>query len=250
MLKLENISVIFNKGTSLEKVALEDFSATIQDGDFITMLGSNGAGKSTLFNVITGALKPAKGKIFLDSEDITRQKEHVRARYIGRLFQNPEHGTAPHLTVEENLALAYSSGKYGKFSLAVHKQDRAYFQEKLKTLDMGLEDRLKSPIGLLSGGQRQAVALMMAVLNPPKILLLDEHTAALDPKSAQKILEITNELIQKEHMTALMITHNIQDALDNGNRLFILNEGKLIQDMDFAQKSQLKPADILNYYAV
>ena len=250
MLKLENISVIFNKGTSLEKVALENFNATIQDGDVITMLGSNGAGKSTLFNVITGALKPAKGKIFLDSEDITRQKEHVRARYIGRLFQNPEHGTAPHLTVEENLALAYSSGEYGKFSLAVHKQDRAYFQEKLKTLDMGLEDRLKTPIGLLSGGQRQAVALMMAVLNPPKILLLDEHTAALDPKSAQKILEITNELIQKEHMTALMITHNIQDALDNGNRLFILNEGKLIQDMDFAQKSQLKPADILNYYAV
>ena len=151
--------------------------------------------------------------------------------------------------MEENLALAYSSGKYGKFSLAVHNRIVPIFR-KAETLDMGLEDRLKTPIGLLSGGQRQAVALMMAVLNPPKILLLDEHTAALDPKSAQKILEITNELIQKEHMTALMITHNIQDALDNGNRLFILNEGKLIQDMDFAQKSQLKPADILNYYAV
>lgn len=250
MLKLEHISVVFNKGSSLEKVALEDFSATIQDGDFVTMLGSNGAGKSTLFNVISGTLKPSSGKIYMDGEDITGQKEHVRARYMGRLFQNPEHGTAPHLSVEENLALAYSSGKYGKFSLAVHKQDRLYFQEKLKTLDMGLEDRLKTPIGLLSGGQRQAVALMMAVLNPPRVLLLDEHTAALDPKSAQKILQITNELIQKEHMTALMITHNIQDALENGNRLFILNEGKLIQDMDQKEKSRLKPADILNYYAV
>lgn len=250
MLELENVLVIFNKGTSLEKVALENVSVKVNDGDFITMLGSNGAGKSTLFNVITGALKVDHGKILMDGDDITATKEHVRARYIGRLFQNPEHGTAPHLTVEENLALAYSTKKYGKFSFAVHKQDREFFQEKLRQLDMGLEDRLKTPIGLLSGGQRQAVALMMAVLNPPKILLLDEHTAALDPKSAQKILEITNELIRKEKMTALMITHNIQDALDNGNRLFILNEGRLIQDMDQEEKSRLKPADILNYYAV
>ena len=228
MLELENVSVIFNKGTSLEKEALENLSVKINDGDFITMLGSNGAGKSTLFNVITGALKVNHGKILMDGEDITATKEHVRARYIGRLFQNPEHGTAPHLTVEENLALSYSGKKYGKFSFAVHKQDRAFFQEKLKQLDMGLEDRLKTPIGLLSGGQRQAVA----------------------PKSAQKILEITNELIHKEKMTALMITHTIQDALDNGNRLFILNEGHLIQDMDQEEKSRLKPADILNYYAV
>ncbi|HIW17957.1 MAG TPA: ATP-binding cassette domain-containing protein [Candidatus Faecalicoccus intestinipullorum] len=250
MLELENVSVIFNKGTSLEKVALENVSVKVNDGDFITMLGSNGAGKSTLFNVITGALKVDHGKILMDGDDITATKEHVRARYIGRLFQNPEHGTAPHLTVEENLALAYSAKKYGKLSFAVHKQDREFFQEKLRQLDMGLEDRLKTPIGLLSGGQRQAVALMMAVLNPPKILLLDEHTAALDPKSAQKILEITNELIHKEQMTALMITHNIQDALENGNRLFILNEGHLIQDMDQKEKSRLKPADILNYYAV
>ncbi|WP_297238946.1 ATP-binding cassette domain-containing protein [uncultured Faecalicoccus sp.] len=250
MLELENVSVTFNKGTSLEKVALKEINVTIQDGDFITMLGSNGAGKSTLFNVISGAILPSHGKIYLDSEEITKQKEHIRAKNIGRLFQNPEHGTAPHLTVEENLALAYSPKKYGKLSLAVHKQDRLYFQEKLKTLDMGLEDRLKTPIGLLSGGQRQAVALMMALLNPPKILLLDEHTAALDPKSAQKILKITNDLIQKEKITALMITHNIQDALNNGNRLFIMNEGALIQDMNAQEKSKLKPADILNYYAV
>lgn len=250
MLELKDVSVIFNKGTQLEKVALENFSCTINDGDFITMLGSNGAGKSTLFNVITGQIEVSSGKVIMDGVDITHQKEHVRAKNIGRLFQNPEHGTAKNLTVEENLALAYSGGKRGMFSLAVHKEDREYFKEKLKVLDMGLEDRLKTPIGLLSGGQRQAVALMMAVLNPPKILLLDEHTAALDPKSAKKILEITNDLIKKEKITALMITHNINDALVNGNRLFIMNGGKLIQDMDEERKNQLKPADILNYYEV
>lgn len=250
MLRLQNANVVFNKGTSLEKVALQDLSVTINDGDFITLLGSNGAGKSTLFNVIAGRLTLSSGKIFMDQEDVTKQKEHIRAKHIGRLFQNPEHGTAPHLSVEENLALAYSSGKYGKFSLAVHRQDREFFQDKLKQLDMGLEDRLKTPIGLLSGGQRQAVALTMALLNPPKVLLLDEHTAALDPKSAKKILELTNELIHKEHITALMITHNIQDALTNGNRLFIMNEGRLIQDMDQVEKSKLQPSDILNYYAV
>lgn len=250
MLRLQNANVVFNKGTSLEKVALQDLSVTINDGDFITLLGSNGAGKSTLFNVIAGRLTLSSGKIFMDQEDVTKQKEYIRAKHIGRLFQNPEHGTAPHLSVEENLALAYSSGKYGKFSLAVHRQDREFFQDKLKQLDMGLEDRLKTPIGLLSGGQRQAVALTMALLNPPKVLLLDEHTAALDPKSAKKILELTNELIHKEHITALMITHNIQDALTNGNRLFIMNEGRLIQDMDQVEKSKLQPSDILNYYAV
>lgn len=250
MLEIKNASVIFNQGTQLEKVALQDFSCVIHDGDFITMLGSNGAGKSTLFNIIGGQLQLTTGQIFMDGQDITNQKEHIRAKNIGRLFQNPEHGTARNLTVEENLALAYSNSKRSAFSLAVHKEDREYFKSKLKALDMGLEDRLKTPVGLLSGGQRQAVALMMAVLNPPKILLLDEHTAALDPKSAKKILEITNELIQKEKITALMITHNINDALVNGNRLFIMNNGHLIQDMDEATKKQLKPADILNYYEV
>ena len=186
MLELKDVSVIFNQGTQLEKVALHDMSCKIQDGDFITLLGSNGAGKSTLFNVISGSVEVSQGSVYMDGIDITNEKEHVRAKNIGRLFQNPEHGTAKHLTVEENLALAYSARKRGLFSLAVHKEDREYFKEKLRTLDMGLEDRLKTPIGLLSGGQRQAVALMMAVLNPPKILLLDEHTAALDPKSAKK----------------------------------------------------------------
>ncbi|WP_289683703.1 ABC transporter ATP-binding protein [Faecalibaculum rodentium] len=249
MLELKDVSVIFNQGTSLEKRTLDEVSVHIPEGQFVTVLGSNGAGKSTFFNVITGAAPAAEGTIVLDGQDITAQKEHVRSRSIGRLFQNPEHGTAPHLTVEENLALAYSRSR-GPFSRAIRKEEQALFREKLKTLDMGLEDRLKTPIGLLSGGQRQAVALMMAVLNPPKLLLLDEHTAALDPKSARKILEITNDLVRREHMTALMITHNMTDALTNGDRLLIFNDGKITQDFSGEEKKKLKPADLLDFYEV
>lgn len=249
MLELKDVSVIFNQGTSLEKRALDEVSVHIPEGQFVTVLGSNGAGKSTFFNVITGAAPAAEGTIVLDGQDITAQKEHVRSRSIGRLFQNPEHGTAPHLTVEENLALAYSRSR-GPFSRAIRKEEQALFREKLKTLDMGLEDRLKTPIGLLSGGQRQAVALMMAVLNPPKLLLLDEHTAALDPKSARKILEITNDLVRREHMTALMITHNMTDALTNGDRLLIFNDGKITQDFSGEEKKKLEPADLLDFYEV
>ncbi len=249
MLELKDVSVIFNQGTSLEKRALDEVSVHIPEGQFVTVLGSNGAGKSTFFNVITGAAPAAEGTIVLDGQDITAQKEHVRSRSIGRLFQNPEHGTAPHLTVEENLALAYSRSR-GPFSRAIRKEEQALFREKLRTLDMGLEDRLKTPIGLLSGGQSQAVALMMAVLNPPKLLLLDEHTAALDPKSARKILEITNDLVRREHMTALMITHNMTDALTNGDRLLIFNDGKITQDFSGEEKKKLKPADLLDFYEV
>lgn len=249
MLELKDVSVIFNQGTSLEKRALDGVSVHIPEGQFVTVLGSNGAGKSTFFNVITGAAPAAVGTILLDGQDITAQKEHVRSRSIGRLFQNPEHGTAPHLTVEENLALAYSRSR-GPFSRAIRKEEQALFREKLKSLDMGLEDRLKTPIGLLSGGQRQAVALMMAVLNPPKLLLLDEHTAALDPKSARKILEITNDLVRREHMTALMITHNMTDALTNGDRLLIFNDGRITQDFSGEEKNRLRPADLLDFYEV
>lgn len=249
MLELKDVSVIFNQGTSLEKRALDGVSVHIPEGQFVTVLGSNGAGKSTFFNVITGAAPAAAGTILLDGQDFTAQKEHVRSRSIGRLFQNPEHGTAPHLTVEENLALAYSRSR-GPFSRAIRKEEQALFREKLKSLDMGLEDRLKTPIGLLSGGQRQAVALMMAVLNPPKLLLLDEHTAALDPKSARKILEITNDLVRREHMTALMITHNMTDALTNGDRLLIFNDGRITQDFSGEEKNRLRPADLLDFYEV
>jgi putative ABC transport system ATP-binding protein len=249
MLDLQDVRVVFNEGTTLEKVALDGVSVHINKGDFITMLGSNGAGKSTFFNSITGQAPVSSGKIILDGKDITDLKEHVRSKTIGRMFQNPAHGTAPHLTVEENLALAYSRNR-GPLSIAVRKSEVKLFKEKLSMLNMGLEDRLKTPIGLLSGGQRQAVALMMAVLNPPKLLMLDEHTAALDPKSAQKILEITNQLIEEEHITALMITHNITDALKNGNRLLIFNGGKITQDFSGAEKAALKPADILEFYEV
>ena len=247
MLELKDVDVIFNEGTNLEKRALNGCSVHIHPGEFVTILGSNGAGKSTFFNVITGSAPSTGGHIILDGEDITLLPEHVRSREIGRLFQNPSQGTAPHLSVEENLALAYSRSR-GPFSLAVRKEEEKLFAEKLKELDMGLEERLKTPIGLLSGGQRQAVALMMSVLNPPKLLLLDEHTAALDPISAKKILEITNQLIKEENMTALMITHNMKDALENGNRLLIFKDGKIAYDFDAEAKKKLKLADLLEYY--
>lgn len=249
MLELQDVSVIFNEGTTLEKKALDQLSVHIKPGEFVTILGSNGAGKSTFFNVVTGVAQAKEGKIILDGEDITAQKEHKRAKIIGRLYQNPAQGTAPHLSVEENLALAYS-GHRGPFAMAVRKQEQEKFKEVLSTLDMQLEDRLKTPIGLLSGGQRQAVALMMAVLNPPKLLLLDEHTAALDPKSAAKILEITNDLVRRENMTALMITHNMHDALDYGDRLLIFQGGKITHDFSGEDKKKLTLNDLIQYYEV
>ncbi len=249
MLELNDVSVIFNEGTKLEKTALDHVSVRINEGDFVTILGSNGAGKSTFFNVVTGSAPATSGTIRLDGKDITSQKEHVRSRIIGRLSQDPSHGTASALTVEENLALTGHSGS-GLFSIAVKKQDVKRFKEKLKMLNMGLEERLKTPIGLLSGGQRQAVALMMAVLNPPKLLLLDEHTAALDPKSARTILDLTDQLVRSEKMTALMITHNMSDALKYGNRLLIFNDGKITKDFSKEEKEKLKPADLLAYYEV
>ena len=249
MLELKNVKVVFNENTSLEKIALDDVSIQIHKGDFVTILGGNGAGKSTFFNTITGSIMVNKGSVLLDGEDVTLQKEYVRSKHIGRLFQNPEHGTASSLSVEENLALAYCRNR-GLFSKAVRKDEVKVFKEKLKLLDMGLETRLKVPIGLLSGGQRQAVALMMAVLNPPKLLLLDEHTAALDPKSARKILSITKQLIDENQMTALMITHNIKDALDYGNRLLIFKDGKIIKDFNEEEKKKMNATDILQFYEV
>lgn len=249
MLELKNVSVVFNQGTTLEKTALDDVSIRINPGDFVTILGSNGAGKSTFFNVITGNAACAQGSVWLDGEDITRKPEHERSATIGRMFQNPAQGTAPHLTVEENLALAASRSR-GPFAFAIRKQEQKLFADQLATLHMGLEERLKTPIGLLSGGQRQAVALMMAVLNPPKLLLLDEHTAALDPISAGKILEVTNELVASKNMTALMITHNMKDALENGNRLLIFQGGKITHDFNAEQKAALTIQDLVECYEV
>ena len=249
MLNISNISKTFNPGTVNEKRAISGLSLHLAPGDFVTIIGSNGAGKSTLFNAICGDFLTDAGSIVLNGRDITFTPAFQRARRIGRLFQDPMRGSAPGMTIEENLALAYSRSR-GPFSRAIRKEEQALFREKLRTLDMGLEDRLKTPIGLLSGGQRQAVALMMAVLNPPKLLLLDEHTAALDPKSARKILEITNDLVRREHMTALMITHNMTDALTNGDRLLIFNDGKITQDFSGEEKKKLKPADLLDFYEV
>lgn len=249
MLELKNVSVIFNEGTTLEKKALDDVSITIHPGDFVTILGSNGAGKSTFFNVVTGSAKVKSGDVLLDGQVITDQPEHVRSRMIGRLFQDPKQGTAPHMTVEENMGLAISSSRK-PFAIAVRKKEEDLFRKILSELDMGLENRLKTPIGLLSGGQRQAVALMMAVANPPKVLLLDEHTAALDPISAKKILEVTNKLIARDNITALMITHNMKDALENGNRLLIFQDGKITHDFSGEEKKKLTLEDLIHCYDV
>ena len=249
MLELNDVSVIFNEGTVLEKKALDHVSVRIEPGQFVTILGSNGAGKSTFFNVITGSAKAKTGSVVLDGVDITDLPEHVRSRSIGRLFQDPKQGTAPHLSVEENMGLACSSGR-GPFAIAVRKKEEEEFRKMLERLDMGLETRLKTPIGLLSGGQRQAVALLMAVTNTPKILLLDEHTAALDPISAKKILQVTNEVIEQNNITALMITHNLRDALENGNRLLIFQDGKITHDFNKEQKEKLTLEDLIHCYDV
>lgn len=249
MLELKNCSVVFNEGSTLEKKAMEDLSVHIHPGEFVTILGSNGAGKSTFFNVISGKAPLKSGQVFLDGQDITKQKTHQRSKIIGQLYQNPSQGTAPHLTVEENLALA-NSGNRGPFSIAVRKEEREKFRSLLSELDMGLEDRMNTPIGLLSGGQRQSVALMMAVLNPPKLMLLDEHTAALDPKTAKKVLELTNKYIRSEKITALMITHNMRDALENGDRLLIFQDGKITHDFSGEEKKRLQLKDLIEYYDV
>lgn len=249
MLELKNVNVVFNEGTTLEKKALDDLSVHIRPGEFVTILGSNGAGKSTFFNVISGKAPMNSGQIILDGKDISNEKSYSRSKIIGRLYQDPSQGTAPHLTVEENLALA-NSGNRGRLGIAVRKEDREKFRTLLSELDMGLEDRMGTPIGLLSGGQRQSVALMMAVLNPPKLMLLDEHTAALDPKTAKKVLEITNKLIREEKMTALMITHNMRDALENGDRLLIFQDGKITHDFSGEEKAKLQLKDLIEYYDV
>lgn len=239
-LQISNLYKIFSKGTPDQKIALDHVDLTVQPGDFITMLGSNGAGKSTLFNAILGAFFTDDGSIYLDDEDITFQKQHKRAAKIGCLFQNPLRGSAPNMTIEENLALAYTRYASPSF-FAVNKKDTAYFQEVLATLDMGLENRMKTKMGQLSGGQRQAASLLMATLAKPKLLLLDEHTAALDPSATEKVLHITREIIAREQITTLMITHNMKDALDFGNRTIMMDSGKIILDVAGAQRAGMTP---------
>ena len=242
MLKLTHISKTFNPGTVNEKKALCDISLDVADGDFISIIGSNGAGKSTVFNAIAGSFYTDSGSIFLDGEDITLQPEHVRAKKIGRLFQDPMRGSAPGMTIEENLALA--AGKGGWFS-HISRATREEFRERLSLLGMGLEDRMQHPVGLLSGGQRQALTLMMATFNPPKLLLLDEHTAALDPATAEKVLALTKDIVEKNALTCLMVTHNMQTALDLGNRTLMMDNGRIIYDASGDMRSRLNVDDLL-----
>ncbi|MBP5552923.1 MAG: ATP-binding cassette domain-containing protein [Spirochaetales bacterium] len=245
MLDISNISVTFNKGTPDAKTALEDFSVHVNKGDFITIIGANGAGKSTLFNAICGNFIVDKGRIVLDGQDVTFTPDHVRAKSIGRLFQDPMRGSAPNMSIEENLALAAGRGSW--FSM-ISRQDRALFRERLSLLDMGLEDRMKQPVGLLSGGQRQALTLMMATFNPPKLLLLDEHTAALDPGPAEKVLELTKRIVSESSITCMMVTHNMQSAIDLGNRLFMLNQGHLILDVSGQEKAALTVPTLVDMF--
>ena len=247
MLVMRDVSKTFNPGTVNEKCALKNLNLELKDGDFATIIGSNGAGKSTLFNAITGAFFIDRGLIVLDGEDITYQKEHVRSKVIGHLFQDPLKGTAPHMTIEENMALAYlrtTTSKNAYFS-RIKAADKKKFREQLALLDMGLEDRMKHPVGLLSGGQRQALTLLMATMVTPKILLLDEHTAALDPKTAAKVLALTEKIIAEHHLTAMMVTHNMKDAIAHGNRLIMMHEGRVIYDVSGEEKKNLKVSDLL-----
>ena len=249
MLKLENISLTFNPGTVNEKKALENLSLHLEKGDFVTVLGSNGAGKSTLFNTIAGTYLPDSGKVILDGKDITNQPDYKRSKEIGRLFQDPLKGTAPNMTIEENLALAYLRANHAKspFSM-LNKSDRAEFREKLAMLNLGLEDRMNQAVGLLSGGQRQALTLLMATLVTPKILLLDEHTAALDPGTAEIVLELTKKIVAENGITCLMITHNLASSLALGNRTMMMQDGRVVLDLKNEQRQGLTPDDLLRLF--
>ncbi|MCR5153521.1 MAG: ATP-binding cassette domain-containing protein [Lachnospiraceae bacterium] len=245
MLTLKNVTKTFNAGTVDEKIALNDLSLHINKGDFVTIIGSNGAGKSTLFNAIAGNFLTDSGNIFLGDTDITLLSDHKRAKQIGRLFQDPMKGSAPGMTIEENLALAAG---HGGWLSRLSRADRELFREKLSELNMGLEDRMSQKVGLLSGGQRQALTLVMATINPPKILLLDEHTAALDPATAEKVLDLTKKTVERDNLTCLMITHNMQSAIDLGNRILMMEGGNVIYDACGEEKKSLTVQDLLNKF--
>ncbi len=249
LLELRRISKTFGAGTVDEKKAVEDLSLALAPGDFVTIIGGNGAGKSTLFNAVAGTFFVDAGQILLDGRDVTFQPEHRRAAVIGRLFQDPLRGTAPHMTIEENLALAYlRSAKTRAPFGTVRKSDREFFRAQLAELGLGLEDRLKSPVGLLSGGQRQALTLLMATLVTPKLLLLDEHTAALDPATAEKVLALTKRMVTERHITCMMITHNIQSALSLGNRTVMMDAGRIVLELAGTRRAGMSVEDLLKAF--
>lgn len=245
MLNIVNVRKTFNKGTINEKKALRGVNLHLDEGDFVTIIGGNGAGKSTTLNMIAGVYPIDSGKIEIDGINISREPEYKRAKYIGRVFQDPMLGTAADMEIQENLALALRRGQKRGLSWGIKSEEKEIYHEQLKRLGLGLEDRMSSKVGLLSGGQRQALTLLMATLKKPKLLLLDEHTAALDPKTAAKVLELTNEMVTGEHLTALMVTHNMKDAIAIGNRLIMMNDGKIIYDVAGDEKKNLTVDDLL-----
>lgn len=245
MLKLQNISKTFNKGTASAKQALNNLSLQLNPGDFVSIIGSNGAGKSTVFNAIGGSFLVDSGHIWLENEDITFMSEHKRARQIGRLFQDPLRGTAPNMTIEENLALVYLRANKHRSLFGITNKERDFFRTKLAELNLGLEDRLKSKVGLLSGGQRQALTLLMATMITPKLLLLDEHTAALDPATADKVLSLTEKIVAAGRITTMMITHNIASALTLGNRTIMMNNGQIILDISGEERAKMTVPQLL-----
>ncbi len=249
MLELKNIRKTFNPGTVNEKVALDGLNFTLNEGDFVTVIGGNGAGKSTMLNIIAGTYPVDEGSILLDGKDITRLPEHKRAAYLGRVFQDPMMGTAATMQIEENLALAARRGKPRTLRTGITKAERERYQEQLKILDLGLENRMTAKVGLLSGGQRQALTLLMATLQQPKLLLLDEHTAALDPKTAAKVLDVTQKIVEKNKLTTLMITHNMRDAIAYGNRLIMMYDGHVVVDVSGEEKKNLTVEQLLNLFS-
>lgn len=250
MLSLTNIYKTFNPNTVNEKRVLNGLNLNLKKGDFVTVIGGNGAGKSTMLNMIAGVYYPDSGSIVLDGVDITNLPEYQRAKYLGRVFQDPMMGTAANMEIEENLALAYRRGKHRGLSWGITKEEKEAYVEKLKMLDLGLETRLTAKVGLLSGGQRQALTLLMATLQQPKLLLLDEHTAALDPKTANKVLELSEQLIKTSDLTALMVTHNMKNAIQYGNRLIMMYEGKIIYDVEGDEKKSLHVSDLLEKFEI
>lgn len=248
MLELKNISKTFNAGTINEKQALKNLSLTLKDGDFVTVIGGNGAGKSTMLNAIAGVWPVDEGKIIIDGKDVTKLSEHKRAAFLGRVFQDPMNGTAATMGIEENLALAFRRGQVRTLKTGIKNSERDIYRELLATLGLGLEDRLTSKVGLLSGGQRQALTLLMATLKKPKLLLLDEHTAALDPKTAAKVLETTDMIVNRDKLTTVMITHNMKDAIVHGNRLIMMMDGNIILDISGEEKKKLTVEDLLHKF--
>lgn len=250
LLQIHNITKIFGEGTINEKVAINDLSLELEEGDFVTVIGNNGAGKSTLMNLIAGVYNTDKGQILVDGKDVTKSSEHKRAKYIGRVFQDPLKGTAFDMTIEENLAIAACKAKPRGLQRGITKKDREFFREQLKVLDMGLEEKMTQKVKLLSGGQRQALTLFMATMAEPKILLLDEHTAALDPLAASKILDLTEKFAQKSNMCTLMITHNMKDALKYGNRTILMQDGKVVMDLKGEERQNMTVEKLIAKFSI